>query len=130
MRWHRWPWRRSSKFVSGCLGFKGLPGIAMAAIDIAAWGVLAKSAGLSLTRLLGGKKNPSPAYYSRHGWAGRGSRRSDQIDRARVPLREVQSRLLARRTRPSRDSSDTGCGRRVLAGHGGLQSKPFGARSD
>ena len=37
----------------------------MAAIDIAASGVLAKSAELSLTRLLGGKKNPSPAYYSR-----------------------------------------------------------------
>lgn len=35
------------------LGPQGFTGIAMAAIDMAAWDVLAKSAGLSLTRLLG-----------------------------------------------------------------------------
>ncbi len=42
------------------LGPQGFTGIAMAGIDMAAWDVLAKSAGLSLTRLLGGQENQSP----------------------------------------------------------------------
>jgi mandelate racemase len=46
------------------LGPQGFTGIAMAAIDMAAWDVLAKSAGLSLTRLLGGEEKPIPAYHS------------------------------------------------------------------
>ena len=46
------------------LGPQGFTGIAMAAVDMAAWDVLAKSAGLSLTRLLGGEEKPVPAYYS------------------------------------------------------------------
>ena len=46
------------------LGPQGFTGIAMAAIDLAAWDVLAKSAGLSLTRLLGGEEKPVPAYHS------------------------------------------------------------------
>jgi L-alanine-DL-glutamate epimerase-like enolase superfamily enzyme len=46
------------------LGPQGFTGIAMAAIDMAAWDVLAKSAGLSLTRLLGGEEKPVPAYHS------------------------------------------------------------------
>src|SRR6201998_4531027 len=41
------------------LGPQGFTGIAMAA-----WDVLAKSAGLSLTRLLGGEEKPVPAYHS------------------------------------------------------------------
>jgi L-alanine-DL-glutamate epimerase-like enolase superfamily enzyme len=36
----------------------------MAAIDMAAWDVLAKLAGLSLTRLLGGEEKTVPAYHS------------------------------------------------------------------
>jgi mandelate racemase len=44
------------------IGPQGFTGIAMAAIDMAAWDVLAKSAGLSLTRLLGGEEKPVPAY--------------------------------------------------------------------
>jgi mandelate racemase len=46
------------------IGPQGFTGIAMAAIDMAAWDVLAKSAGLSLTRLLGGEEKPVPAYHS------------------------------------------------------------------
>jgi mandelate racemase len=46
------------------LGPQGLTGIAMAAIDMAAWDLLAKSAGLSLSRLLGGEEKPIPAYHS------------------------------------------------------------------
>jgi mandelate racemase len=42
------------------LGPQGFTGIAIAAIDMAAWDVLAKSAGLSLTRLLGGQEKPIP----------------------------------------------------------------------
>jgi len=46
------------------LGPQGFTGIAMAAIDMAGWDVLAKSAGLSLSRLLGGEEKPIPAYHS------------------------------------------------------------------
>jgi mandelate racemase len=46
------------------LGPQGFTGMAMAGIDMAAWDVLAKSAGLSLTRLLGGQEKPIPAYHS------------------------------------------------------------------
>ena len=46
------------------LGSQGFTGIAMAAIDMAAWDALAKSAGLSLTRFLGGEEKPVPAYHS------------------------------------------------------------------
>ena len=42
------------------LGPQGFTGIAMAASH---WDVLAKSAGLSLTRLLGGEEKPVPAYH-------------------------------------------------------------------
>jgi mandelate racemase len=46
------------------IGPQGFTGIAMAAIDMAGWDVLAKFAGLSLTKLLGGEEKPIPAYYS------------------------------------------------------------------
>jgi len=46
------------------VGPQGFTGIAMAAIDMAAWDVLAKLAGLSLTRLLGGEEKPIPAHDS------------------------------------------------------------------
>jgi mandelate racemase len=46
------------------LGPQGFTGIAMAGIDMAAWDLLAKSVGLSLTRLLGGEEKPIPAYHS------------------------------------------------------------------
>jgi hypothetical protein len=72
------------------LGPQGFTGIAMAAIDMAAWDVLAKSAGLSLTRLLGGEEKPGSGLpQPRHGWAGRGCARSSRIDRAGFPVREV-----------------------------------------
>ena len=44
------------------LGPQGLAGIAMAAIDMAAWDALARSRGLPLLRLLGAVPRPIPAY--------------------------------------------------------------------
>jgi mandelate racemase len=46
------------------LGPQGLTGIAMAAIDMAAWDALARAAGLPLVRMLGGAPRPVPAYNS------------------------------------------------------------------
>jgi mandelate racemase len=46
------------------LGSKGLTGMVMAGIDMAVWDLLAKSAGLSLTRLLGGEERATRAYHS------------------------------------------------------------------
>ena len=46
------------------LGTQGLVGMAMAGVDIAAWDILAKAAGLPLVRLLGGQARPIPAYNS------------------------------------------------------------------
>jgi mandelate racemase len=46
------------------LGPKGFTGMAMAGIYMAAWDLLAKSVGLSLTRLLGGEEKPLNAYHS------------------------------------------------------------------
>jgi mandelate racemase len=46
------------------LGLQGFTGIAMAGIDMATWDLLAKSVGLSLTRLLGGEEKLIPAYHS------------------------------------------------------------------
>ena len=46
------------------LGPQGLTGIAMAAIDMAAWDALARAVGLPLVRLLGGESRPTPVYHS------------------------------------------------------------------
>src|SRR5260370_32604 len=46
------------------LGPQGLTGIAMAAIDMAAWDALAQTCGLPLVRLLGGEVKPVQAYNS------------------------------------------------------------------
>ena len=46
------------------LGPQGLTGIAMAAIDMAAWDAQARAAGLPLVRLLGGEPRPVPVYHS------------------------------------------------------------------
>src|SRR5215217_3712808 len=46
------------------LGPQGLTGIAMAAIDMAAWDALARAAGVPLVRLLGGEARPTPVYNS------------------------------------------------------------------
>jgi mandelate racemase len=46
------------------LGPQGLTGIAMAALDMAAWDALARAAGLPLVRLLGGAPRPIPVYDS------------------------------------------------------------------
>jgi mandelate racemase len=46
------------------LGPQGLTGMAMAAIDMAAWDALARAAGLPLVRLLGGESRPTPVYNS------------------------------------------------------------------
>ncbi len=46
------------------LGPQGLTGIAMAAIDMAAWDALAKASRLPLVRLLGGEPRPVPVYDS------------------------------------------------------------------
>jgi mandelate racemase len=72
------------------VGPQGFTGIAMAAIDMAAWDVLAKSAGLSLTRILGGEEKPIPAYHSL-GMAGPGGggTRSRRIDRTGFPVCKI-----------------------------------------
>ncbi|HEX9178889.1 MAG TPA: enolase C-terminal domain-like protein [Burkholderiales bacterium] len=46
------------------LGEKGLTGMAMAGIDMAAWDALARAAGMPLARLLGGEPRRIPAYNS------------------------------------------------------------------
>ncbi len=46
------------------LGLKGLTGMALAGIDMAAWDALAKAQELPLARLLGGELRPIPAYNS------------------------------------------------------------------
>ncbi len=46
------------------LGTKGVTGMAMAGIDMAAWDALSKAQGLPLARLLGGELKPIPAYNS------------------------------------------------------------------
>ncbi len=46
------------------LGTKGLVGMALAGIDMAAWDALAKAAQLPLVRFLGGQAKPIPAYNS------------------------------------------------------------------
>jgi len=46
------------------LGLQGLTGMAMAAVDVAAWDALAKANGLPLVELLGGERRPIPAYAS------------------------------------------------------------------
>jgi mandelate racemase len=46
------------------LGDKGIAGMALAGIDMAAWDALAKSAGVPLVRLLGGTPRRLPAYNS------------------------------------------------------------------
>jgi mandelate racemase len=46
------------------LGPQGLTGIAMAAIDMAAWDALARAVELPLVRLLGGESRPTPVYDS------------------------------------------------------------------
>lgn len=46
------------------LGAKGVAGMALAGIDMAAWDALAKAAGLPLVKLLGGEARKVPAYNS------------------------------------------------------------------
>jgi mandelate racemase len=46
------------------LGPQGLTGLAMAAIDVAAWDALAKACDLPLVEVLGGEARPIPAYAS------------------------------------------------------------------
>ncbi len=46
------------------LGPQGLTGLAMAAVDVAAWDALAKARDLPLVELLGGEARPVPAYAS------------------------------------------------------------------
>ena len=46
------------------LGLSGLVGLALSAVDMAAWDAFAKSAGMPLARLLGGEPRPIPAYNS------------------------------------------------------------------
>ena len=67
------------------LGPQGFTGIAMAAIDMAAWDVLAKSAGLSAhptsrRRRKAGSGLPQP----RHGWSGRSGTGSSRIINGRL----------------------------------------------
>ena len=49
------------------LGPQGLTGIAMAAIDMAAWDSLSRAVGLPLVRLLGGESRPTPSAQPRYG---------------------------------------------------------------
>jgi mandelate racemase len=50
------------------LGAEGLVGIALAALDMAAWDALGRAADLPLCRILGAEPRPLPAYASLRGW--------------------------------------------------------------
>ena len=74
------------------LGPQGFTGIAMAGIDMAAWDLLAKSAGLSLTRLLGGEEKPIPAYHSL-GMAGPDGAAREAAESAELGFRCVKYKV-------------------------------------
>lgn len=74
------------------LGPQGFTGIAMAAIDMAAWDALAKSAGLSLTRLLGGEEKPVPAYHSL-GMAGQEGAAREAAESIELGFRSVKFKV-------------------------------------
>jgi L-alanine-DL-glutamate epimerase-like enolase superfamily enzyme len=72
------------------IGPQGFTGIAMAAIDMAAWDVFGEVGRIvahptSRQR----RKTGSSLPQSRHGWAGRSGTRSSRIDRGGLPVREV-----------------------------------------
>jgi mandelate racemase len=74
------------------LGPQGFTGIAMAAIDMAAWDVLAKSAELSLTRFLGGEEKPIRAYHSL-GMAGPKDAETEAVDSIGLGFRCVKFKV-------------------------------------
>jgi mandelate racemase len=74
------------------LGPQGFTGIAIAGIDMAAWDLLAKSAGLSLTKLLGGEEKPIPAYHSL-GMAGPDGAAREAAESAELGFRCVKYKV-------------------------------------
>ena len=74
------------------LGPQGFTGIAMGAVDMAAWDLLAKSAGLSLTRFLGGEEKPIPAYHSL-GMAGSDGAAQDAVESRQLGFRCVKFKV-------------------------------------
>jgi mandelate racemase len=72
------------------LGYTGIAGIAIAAIDMAAWDALAQSAGVPLVRLLGGEPRPVLAYNS----CGLGVMGAEKVAREAVELLEGGFRAM------------------------------------
>src|SRR4029077_11349739 len=72
------------------LGPQGFTGIAMAGIDMAAWDLLAKSAGPVAHKTSGwGRKTDPGLSQSGDGWTRRCSTGSRRVGEARVPMRKV-----------------------------------------
>src|SRR5260370_14132459 len=67
------------------IGYEGVSMIAVSGLHMAAWGALAKAAGLPLAVLLGGSTGPGPAYNSNGLWLTEGSGFADE---ARAPVAE------------------------------------------
>ena len=94
------------------LGPQGLTGIAMAALDMAAWDALAKAAGLPLARLLGAEPRPIPVYHSLGMGGGDWQRGGGSVGGRGVPGGEIQDRLSGRGDgRRGRPRSQKGRGR-------------------
>ena len=74
------------------IGPEGLVAVAMAGIDMAAWDALAKAAGLPLSRLLGARSRPIPAYAG----IGRGASArmaADAEKAARAGFRSIKAKM-------------------------------------
>ena len=75
------------------LGAKGVAGMALAGIDMAAWDALARAAGLPLARLLGGEARRIPAYNSNGLGIVGAVRAGDEAARLAEGFRAIKVRL-------------------------------------
>jgi mandelate racemase len=75
-------------------GVQGLQALALSAIDVASWDVLAKAADLPLARLLGGTPRPVPAYNSNGlGLIGPERAAAEAVELAAPGFRAIKVRL-------------------------------------